>query len=380
MALLALAGCGETRNEVTIRVTPPRSLIDQPVRIYLTGLPKNRAATLRATWRSYGGLTWQSSQPVSARSDGSATVDNMRFLWNMRPQAQGMRTSNAVFAVPAAGATRVRLAVVDKGRVMARAVFTRRATTTDTRAQTLNVARDGLFAVYFRPKVGRPRPAVIAIGGSEGGLSMVDEAALLAAHGYPAMALGYFRGPGLPHELRRVPLEYFAHAARWIARQPGVDVNRIVIMGASRGGEGALLIASTFPRLFHGAVGLVPSTSVNGSIPEGDAAWTVRGKTVHPYTDIHLARINGPVLTAGAGEDQVWGSEHAVREIRDQLDNAQFPFAHKELDFPEAGHEVGFAVPYLPQPDPLRWGGTRAAGAAAARTVWREVLRFLAEL
>jgi dienelactone hydrolase len=244
----------------------------------------------------------------------------------------------------------------------------------------LTVRRQGLYALYFQPKPGRPRPAVVAIGGSEGGIGMVDEAALLAAHGYPAMALGYFRGPGLPRDLRDVPLEYFARAARWIAAQPGVDRKRIVILGASRGGEGALIVASTFPRIFHGVIGLVPSAMVNGSFPEGGAAWTLHGKPLHPYTDIALDRINGPVLVAGAGQDQVSGSESAVHQIGERLDNAHFRFRHEELDFPNAGHNVGFAGPYLPQPDPQRWGGTRLAGAAAAVVVWRQILAFLARL
>jgi hypothetical protein len=41
---------------------------------------------------------------------------------------------------------------------------------------------------------------------------------------------------------------------------------------------------------------------------------------------------------------------------------------------------LGFALPYLPQPDPQRWGGTRRAGAAAAVVVWRHILGFLARL
>jgi hypothetical protein len=52
-------------------------------------------------------------------------------------------------------------------------------------------------------------------------------------------------------------------------------------VGVSRGGEAGLLIASTFPKLLHGAIGLVPGADVN---PSPDAvtipAWTYRGKPV----------------------------------------------------------------------------------------------------
>src|SRR3954452_9294440 len=132
--------------------------------------------------------------------------------------------------------------------------------------------------------------------------------------------------------------------------------------------------------IFDGSVGLVPSATVNGSIPKGGPAWTLHGKPLHPYTDIALDRIGGPVLVAGAGQDQVSGSEIAVRQIGERLDYADFRFRHEDLDFPNAGHDAGFALPYLPQPDPQRWGGTRRAGAAAAVVVWRHILGFLARL
>ena len=68
--------------------------------------------------------------------------------------------------------------------------------------------------------------------------------------------------PGLPSSLENIPLEYFERALRWLAKQPAVDPHRIVTFGSSRGGEASLLIASTFPRLVHGAVGYVPSAAV----------------------------------------------------------------------------------------------------------------------
>ena len=379
-AIVAGTGCGAKTHDVAIRAAPAESLIDQPVRVEVSGLPKGHTATVEATWTSYGRLQWRSTQTVRAKSDGSATLHDMRFLWAMRPNAKGLRAFTAVFGVRATGDTRVRLVVVDEGKVLARASFIRRATVPRVRARMLSVRRDGLYGLFFQPRTGPRRPAVIAIGGSEGGISTVDQAAAIAAHGYPALALGYFRGPGLPHDLRRVPLEYFARASRWVARQPGVNARRVVIAGGSRGGEGALLIASTFPGLFYGAIALVPSTSVNASFPEGDAAWTLHGKPIAPYTDIALERINGPVLAAGAGDDQVWGSELAVHQIRDRLDGAHFRFRHEELDFAHAGHDVDFAIPYLPQPDPRRWGGTRPAGAAARVVVWRHILRYLQRL
>jgi hypothetical protein len=85
------AGCGGRGSDVTIHVRPAQSLIDQPVRVGLAGLPSDRDVTLQASWRSFGGLMWRSSQRLHGGADGTATVQGMRFLWNMRPQARGLR-------------------------------------------------------------------------------------------------------------------------------------------------------------------------------------------------------------------------------------------------------------------------------------------------
>jgi dienelactone hydrolase len=67
--------------------------------------------------------------------------------------------------------------------------------------------RDGVVVgTFYTPYGKRVLPAVIVLGGSEGG-TMRDRAALLASHGYAALALAYFGAPGLPQELDRIPVE-----------------------------------------------------------------------------------------------------------------------------------------------------------------------------
>jgi uncharacterized protein len=76
--------------------------------------------------------------------------------------------------------------------------------------------------------------AVLVLGGSEGGLPVrLPEA--LASRGHPTLAVAYFGLAGLPRTLANIPLEYFVTSLRWLARQPGVDPKRIVVVGASRG-------------------------------------------------------------------------------------------------------------------------------------------------
>jgi dienelactone hydrolase len=204
-------------------------------------------------------------------------------------------------------------------------------------------------------------------GGSEGGDWMYATAGLLAAHGYPALSLAYFGERGLPRELVRIPLEYFARAVRVLRRVPGVDPRRIAVLGDSRGGEAALLLAATFPHLIHGAIGLVPNSSVYPSPAANLPAWTLHGRPV-PVGPIPVERIDGPVLTSAA----------FVRAIQHRLTARHFRFAHAGLVYPRAGHLIGTAVPYLPtSTDQPAYGGTARADAAARADLWRHILRFL---
>jgi hypothetical protein len=95
------------------------------------------------------------------------------------------------------------------------------------------------------------RPAVIALGGSEGGAAMVTAgAALLASHGFVVLALPYYsppvfsaKGPlppevaGLPTAFADIPVDRLNAARDWLAQQPEVDASRIALHGVSKGAE-----------------------------------------------------------------------------------------------------------------------------------------------
>src|SRR6266540_3724877 len=97
-----------------------------------------------------------------------------------------------------------------------------------------------------RPDGGRLVPGLLLLGGAEGGMHE-DDAALLAAHGYAALALAYYGLPGLPATLQNIALEYFEAALTFLQRHPHVRGDRFAVMGASKGGEAALLVAASPP-------------------------------------------------------------------------------------------------------------------------------------
>jgi dienelactone hydrolase len=250
-----------------------------------------------------------------------------------------------------------------------------------SRATTL--ARDGFVGTYSAPSSASSSPAVLLIGGSEGRHSYY-RGAVLASHGYPTLSLGYFREPGLPMILKNIPLEYFAKALRWLAAQPGVDPNRVITVGVSRGGEAALLLGSTYPELVHGVFSSTGSAEIGGAFPPPGDAWTLDGKAL-PYGPIPVWQIDGPVVVTGGGRDP-FGSTAAVKRL------IGYAHAHGRPDiigrlYPRAGHGVGWSVPNLPVVQAtigrnlyLPLGGSPLANAQAYAAAWSVLLRFIATL
>jgi dienelactone hydrolase len=302
----------------------------------------------------------------------------MKLFWSMRPVKSPRAPANFK---PPLGDAAVRLRAFVVGRGVASATLLRRVQAPNVIRKETTLASEGFVGEYFSPASGSPAPAVLRIGGAAGGHNPIP-AALLASHGYPTLALGYFREPGLPQMPKQIPFEYFAKALRWLAEQPGVDPKRITVLGVSLGGEAALLLGASYPDLVHGVIGCAPSSQVSG-------VWTIGGEQV-PYGPIPVERIAGPALVTGGGKDAVWPSGIFVRLI---LERAR---EHGRRDivgrvYPKAGH-IGCEIPNLPvaqilvSKDPagrrayVPIGGTRLANSQASAAFWPFVLRFLRTL
>ena len=379
---LCAAGCGG-EGHPTLSAVGSSPFVDSPVRVEVRGLDPHQRATLRGRWRSSAGVTWTSSTRV--RADGGGAVDlrggaGARVLWAMRPPPGS--NHQVRFLPPMRSSSRVALSLATGGKVIARAQLPRRFVPSSVRERRLTVAHDGVSGYLFTPARRKRGAAVLAFGGSEGGNSMTAFAGALAAHGYTALSIAYFKAPGLPRHLVHIPLEYFAHALRVLRGVPTVDPAQVVTAGVSRGGEASLLLASTYPRLVHGAIGLVPSAQVNHGFGgrQGAAAWTYRGKPIRPRP-IAVERIDGPILTAGGGDDLVWNSTGFTQAIEQRLVDHHFRFPHHAYDYTAAGHGVGGAVPYLPHtPSLAKSGGTVGGDEAARADLWPRILDYLAGL
>jgi fermentation-respiration switch protein FrsA (DUF1100 family) len=381
ICVLALGACtsdGSTSRQVQIRVDRPTALLDTPIHITVTGLDPRERVAINARTHDGEGNEWESGATFVADGHGEIDLsrdapspgsykgmDAMGLFWSVK-RPDGAR--GHYFYPPSDGA-RLVLTVAAGNEVVARTNVVRLWLAEGVSSQRLRTGRNGVYGVYFAPasKDSR-RPAVLVFGGSEGGLGTGLQAALLASHGYPSLAIAYFDGPGLPDQLSEVPLE----------------------MGTSRGGEAALLIGANFPELVHGVVALVPSNVTVCGFPDRTSpAWTLGGRPLpcvrrsgpgshgEPGAIIPVERIAGPILLVCGGRDLVWPSCPMSEAIQARLRANQYPYPHLLLRFRRAGHEIGFPVPYLQSP---KLEFSARANRLARALAWPQILAFLARM
>lgn len=284
----------------------------------------------------------------------------------------------------------------------------------------------------LRPGTGR-RPAVIALGGSEGGSAgVLHSAALLASHGFVVLGLPYYSpptftpaGPGapelpaLPPAFADIPLDRLEAAHRWLAQQPEVDPDRIALFGVSKGAEFVLAAASRmgWPK---SVVALVPSDVVwegwgPGVEPGRRSSFAWRGEPLPfvPYVDfaaefrgfqtgepvivrrpqdkgraahpervaaarIPVERYAGPLLVAGSHDDQVWDSGGMAEAIAKARAGAGRETVL--LVYGDAGHALsgtGWAPTTQYNAGPMKMGGSPAGAARAQAETWARTLDFL---
>ena len=271
----------------------------------------------------------------------------------------------------------------------------------------VRVVQDGLVANWYAGSRQRSSKlsAVLLLGGSEGGIGSgaARQAAEMVAHGIAVMQLAYFGAPGLPPKLDLVPLEYFDKALAWIKRQPGIDPDRVAVVGASKGAEAALLVATRHPELYAVVVG-APSAAVWPGIDfsGGDtgSSWTVDGKPlpylrygagaksifdgyrtgfaslpVHGDAAIPVAKITAKVMLICGRADELWPSCPMAELVKRQMGSKAVVLAYDA-----AGHAV-FGPPVQIGTAGYRslgsLGGTSEGNDRARIDAWPKVLAFL---
>jgi dienelactone hydrolase len=380
--------------EVSIMVDHPVAPADVPLDVRITGLSGGQRVTVSAD--THDSADRELLGFASFRADGRGVIDLASAAPSAGsyalPEAMGLFRSMVapdsnppLFQPPPT--LDVSLTVRDGDRTLASRTVERVFIAAAVTKRQLFLSPDGFFGRYYAPAAtSAPRPAVLLFGGAEGGLSSyLDVAAgLLASHGFPALAIGYFGIQGLPPQLENVRLEYFMGALAWLRGQPGVDGAHVFAYGDSRGSEAALLLGIHRPDLVQGVVALVPSNVVHCSFPDCTGpSWTLGGAplpytrqfdgpvpTDEPVAVISVEQIAGPVLLVCGEMDSVWPSCPYARAIDQRLADHADPHRHLLLAYPAADHDVGWLAPN--QPD------TSLKGDALAKAdAWPRLLDLL---
>jgi dienelactone hydrolase len=464
-ALTLLAAlCAPAAWAQQFNIQPSSSvLVGEPLQIEMSGWPKDALVTVRAQRvvavdgrkalyasqavfkaDAQGRINLATQAPVAGgAADAGNTyggVDLRGLLWSMAPAPGAM----APAAVAAADTRRITFTASLQGPETA-------ATATPSSIkQTLDLlpALPGVQSRAATPFEGavlawlplperstdRPakRPALILLGGSEGGTAVTKNAPLWASRGYVVLALPYYSaatwgpgGPGpaelpsLPAAFADIAIDRLEQARDWLAQQPEVDATRIGVMGTSKGAEFALLAASKMPWI-KSIVAVVPSDVVwegwgPGVEPGQRASFSWRGQTLDfvPYQgfpqemagfatgqDVKIRRphdqgraahperaiaarirvedIAAPVMLVGGGDDQLWDSGGMAQNMAQVRHAAGLETLVRV--YRDAGHYLGGTgtdptTQY--NVSPLKAGGTPAANARAQADAHAATLEFL---
>ena len=269
----------------TIQVYPEEGLVDERLTIRVTGLSSGQPAIIRAQMEDVDGRRWQSFSGFYADEHGLIDlskhapvngdytgIDEMGLILSMElPINQRV---GARFTYRYSEAVRTRFSLEVDGVEVDTAIVSRRFAHSDLEIQ--QVRENGLIGTFFKPAGKGPFPGLIILGGSEGGLSTEEEAALFASHGYSSLALAYFGMEGLPELLEAIPLEYFKKAIDWMISNRNVVEDRLGMIGTSKGAEAALLVGSFYPQI-KAVVAYAPSSVVWSTIYGSDkSSWSYK--------------------------------------------------------------------------------------------------------
>jgi protocatechuate 3,4-dioxygenase beta subunit len=279
-------------------IVPPVVIDGKNPGIEVTGLNADevvRIHVLRSLdkWKEENGQWAQVRQSLHAYADFAATADGTVKVDTQTPLKGTYTTAEPLallrtgyrFGDPAlqgvltfdeaplksAPATLVWVKLERNGKISAEASF--ELTEEAPGIEVVKQLGDGWHAVYAYPKAGEKLPVVISLHGSEGGsvAKARSRALQLASNNFAAVGVNYFAYPheaiqGIPSQLAEIKIEILESIREWLKSRPEVDIDRIHVVGVSKGAEFALIAASQFDWI-KSTVAIVPSESFGRDSP-----------------------------------------------------------------------------------------------------------------
>jgi uncharacterized protein len=254
---------------------------------------------------------------------------------------------------------------------------------------------------------------VLVLGGSSGRVD-VDRARLFADRGALSFAMQWFGGAGQPASVCEIPLESFSAAIDSLKAR---GCERIAVVGTSKSGEGALLLATREPRIdvvaafspgsmvwestgrpAHDPLTARSSFSVAGRpLPfvayDAEAAAAVPTVPPIPYLELHLRtlertppdvlaaatipleRSTGQIILVAGEDDALWPSAQFAREAAARM--AAHGKQAQLITHPAAGHRILLPTETTPRSTRNAHGGTDEADRALGGEAWLAICAAL---
>ncbi len=439
-------------NASSLLVSPTSDVLSEPVRVRIQGVQPGAEVIVRASFRDHQDSPWNAEARFFADAHGAVDTDADvslggtytgtgagQLLCSALPVAirdlSAHKASLGNSARPLISPVLVDISYINI-EVSASVVGAKPLVATVRRGY----AHDGVVAnevstaevvgVYYAPPPNvAQRQAVLVIGGSGGGVSW-QQAALLASHGHPALAIAYFGYKDLPPALVDIPLERFSAGVQWLRAK--TKSSQVAVVGTSRGSEAAQLLAVHFPEGVAQVVLISPAHLGHGGfgndVGAARAAWTLRGQSVPfvrfagdatasdetafreqgkmppgfvgtpsflPFWNsdraaadwgIPVERANARFLVLAGTADTMWPSWIAADRIAARVSSRRRADLVRVVTYPGAGHaisRVAFAnamSDFTLHPVTKSFasvGGLPAANCAAGFDVWKQILAFI---
>ncbi len=441
LSAAALFAFSVSAQQIDVKPANP-VLLGESVAISLRSLPANQDVKVTAErivteWGSEKHALYRAEATFAVGTDGTLDLatatpksgsykraDSRGLFWSMVPVPSDAATDRKLLEV------RLVARGLANDKAIAETTITFVNALPSIRTEAVEKFPGALFAIQSGTNSAKQkRPAIVLLGGSEGGSAVTRGAAQLASHGFAVLALPYYSPPTwpsqkaelptLPAAFADIPVDRLNDARAWLQTRSDVDATRIAAYGTSKGAELALLAGVHLPWVTS-VVAVVPSDVVwegwGPSIEPGKrSSFSLNGKPLPfvPYEDfakefmgfqtgeavrirrpqdkgraanpaaavaarIPVERIKAPVMLVAGQEDQVWNSAMMAHNIAERRAEAKLETV--SLIYTDAGHAVG-GTGYNPttqyDASPMKMGGTPEGNARAQADAWPKTIAFL---
>ncbi|CAL8318520.1 unnamed protein product [Lota lota] len=414
-------------TSVLLSVHPTRGLVDEKFQaVVVENLPPACPVTLHCLhcsedqdyWEAFGHYFSDHSGTVNVSVDESfggtyTGKERMGLLWSMRP-VPGSRTGLRLRKMHVDLPMTVLISVYRGHLTEAFRELPPVASVVAERwymapgVKRIEVKERGVVGTFFIPPGPGPFPGVLDMWGGGGGL-VEYRAALLASHGFAAMALQYLDPADT---LADMGMGYFETAFQIIQEHPQVISDRVGILGLSLGSSVALTLAAYSqiirPRCCvcisgsHVYPYSIPLAELLGELgrdkekvymdEENNVIWRnmILPITMDPAMKADVGRIECPLLLVNGGDDQNWATLESAEDIANIMSVAGNKHLLTTLTYPNTGHLIeppftphirasNFIVHHTKEKVVMLWGGEPKGHAVAQEDSWKRILTFLKE-